>query len=234
MELKLHSPAGAEAAVYTWPLASTDGRDGALEVTDTIRWACEDFPDLKEVLENQILQDYDSKSYESMKSLCDRYNKAIDSILQLKGAPRPTHMFSRPTTNLLKHILQQCYNQAVTDPEKLNQYEPFSPEVYGETSFELVDQMIRSIQFTEDDYFIDLGSGVGQVVLQVSAATPCKMCYGIEKSEWPATYASNMDKVFVKWMKWYGKKHGQYQLEKGDFLSDEMKEKINNATYVFL
>jgi H3 lysine-79-specific histone-lysine N-methyltransferase len=30
---------------------------------------------------------------------------------------------------MLKHILTQIYNQAVEDPEKLNQYEPFSPEV---------------------------------------------------------------------------------------------------------
>lgn len=32
-------------------------------------------------------------------------------------------------------------------------------------------------------------TGVGQVVLQVAAATPCKLCYGIEKAEWPAAYA---------------------------------------------
>ena len=32
-------------------------------------------------------------------------------------------------------------------------------QVYGETSFELVHQMIQSIKFTEDDFFIDLGSG---------------------------------------------------------------------------
>lgn len=32
--------------------------------------------------------------------------------------------------------------------------------MYGETSFELVDQMVKSINFTEDDYFIDLGSGM--------------------------------------------------------------------------
>lgn len=30
---------------------------------------------------------------------------------------------------MLKHILTQIYNHAVVDPEKLNQYEPFSPEV---------------------------------------------------------------------------------------------------------
>jgi len=32
-------------------------------------------------------------------------------------------------------------------------------------------------------------TGVGQVVLQVAAATSCKSCYGIEKAEWPAKYA---------------------------------------------
>jgi len=34
-----------------------------------------------------------------------------------------------------------------------------------------------------------LHTGVGQVVLQVAAATQCKSCYGIEKAEWPAKYA---------------------------------------------
>ena len=31
--------------------------------------------------------------------------------------------------------------------------------------------------------------GVGQVVMQVAAATNCKMCFGIEKAESPARYA---------------------------------------------
>lgn len=39
-----------------------------------------------------------------------------------------------------------------------------------------------------------------------------------------------MEIEFVKWMKWYGKKHGEYLIEKGDFLSEIVKDKINNAT----
>ena len=31
--------------------------------------------------------------------------------------------------------------------------------MYGETSFDLINQMIKSINFTENDFFIDLGSG---------------------------------------------------------------------------
>lgn len=89
----------------------------------------------------------------------------------------------RPSRIMLKHIIQQVritlclqylkclqvYNTAISDPNDLNHYEPFTPEVYGETSFDLINQMIDLISpITSEMKFIDLGSGVGQVVLQVS------------------------------------------------------------------
>ena len=58
----------------------------------------------------------------------------------------------------------KVYNRAICDPNELNHYEPFTPEVYGETSFELINQMIDQISpIGEDNKFLDLGSGVGQV-----------------------------------------------------------------------
>jgi H3 lysine-79-specific histone-lysine N-methyltransferase len=137
---------------------------------------------------------------------------------------------SKPSQGLLKHIIQQVYNYSVTDPERLNQYEPFSPEVYGETSFEFISQMINEIGLTSEDVFVDLGSGVGQVVLQVAAATDCRRCIGIEKADVPSTYASTMDKRYKFWMRWFGKRHGDYQLIRGDFFHDDHKEIINSAT----
>uniref|UniRef100_A0A8C8VLA1 Histone-lysine N-methyltransferase, H3 lysine-79 specific n=1 Tax=Pelusios castaneus TaxID=367368 RepID=A0A8C8VLA1_9SAUR len=198
-------------------------------------WVCEEIPDLKLAMENYVLIDYDTKSFESMQRLCDKYNRAIDSIHQLwKGTTQPMKLNTRPSNGLLRHILQQVYNHSVTDPEKLNNYEPFSPEVYGETSFDLVAQMIDEIKMTEDDLFVDLGSGVGQVVLQVAAATNCKHHYGVEKADIPAKYAETMDREFRKWMKWYGKKHAEYTLERGDFLSEEWKERIANTRYIVI
>lgn len=38
-----------------------------------------------------------------------------------------------------------------------------------------------------------------------------------------------MEVQFKKWMKWYGKKYSNFHIDKGDFLCDEMKEKINGA-----
>ncbi|XP_064424431.1 histone-lysine N-methyltransferase, H3 lysine-79 specific [Latimeria chalumnae] len=236
LELRLKSPAGAEAAVYPWPLPVYDKHhDAAHEIIETIRWVCEEIPDLKLAMENYVLIDYDTKSFESMQRLCDKYNRAIDSIHQLwKGTTQPMKLNTRPSNGLLRHILQQVYNHSVTDPEKLNNYEPFSPEVYGETSFDLVAQMIDEIKMSEDDLFVDLGSGVGQVVLQVAAATNCKHHFGVEKAEIPASYAESMDKEFRKWMKWYGKKHAEYTLERGDFLSEEWKERIANTSVIFV
>ena len=43
-----------------------------------------------------------------------------------------------------------------------------------------------------------------------------------------------MDGHFRMWMRWYGKKFGEYKLIKGDFLLDEHREKINAATIVFV
>ncbi|XP_050519843.1 histone-lysine N-methyltransferase, H3 lysine-79 specific isoform X2 [Daktulosphaira vitifoliae] len=189
---------------------------------------------MKIPLENNILCDYDTKSYESMKSLCDRFNKAIDSMVQMNKGTSLQKFSRKASRGLLRHIIQQVYNVSVSDPDKLNQYEPFSPEVYGETSYDLICQMIDLINITEEDIFIDLGSGVGQIVLQMAASTQCKICWGVEKADVPSSYSAFMHTNFQKWMSWYGKQYGEYKLIKGDFLSEEHREKITNASIVFV
>lgn len=193
---------------------------------------CEDFPEIKTALENHVLKEYDPRDFESMRSLCDRFNKAIDSVLKIwKGTSM--RKATRPSLSLLKHIILKVYNQSVLEPDRLNLYEPFSPEVYGETSFDFVAQMAQETDFDEDTVFVDLGSGVGQVVLQVAAMTEVKQCIGIEKAETPSCYAERMDKNFRFWMRWYGKSYSDYELIRGDFLSPENRHLIENASIVF-
>jgi H3 lysine-79-specific histone-lysine N-methyltransferase len=141
------------------------------------------------------------------------------------------------------------YNRAVQEPGKLNQYEAFSPEVYGETGFDIIDQMLTRVPLSANDIFLDLGSGkrtkafifrttlenipklnlnlllkkkgVGNVVLHVAAVSNCKTCYGFEKAECPAKYAELMEKEFVFWMNFFGKSYSNFKIYKADFLSDE-------------
>lgn len=168
-----------------------------------------------------------------MRMLCELYNNAIDKILDSNPSIH-NRIPKKPSIMLVKHIIHQAYNQAVTDPDKLNDYEPFSPEVYGETSFEFVRQMTEEIKIKNEDVFIDLGSGVGQVVLQVAALTNVKLCIGIEKADVPANYSVGMSDAFKFWMNWYGKQFSEYHLMKGDFFSEKYRDTINNGTFIFV
>eukprot|EP00118_Oscarella_pearsei_P011946 m.84125 g.84125 ORF g.84125 m.84125 type:complete len:266 (+) comp36386_c0_seq2:232-1029(+) len=187
--LKLHSPNLVGAVRYQWPLQRTEIVDEATEITETIRWVCRDFPDMAPAIK-RLLEDFDPTSYESMKVLCDRYNKSIDEVKKLwSGRQPPACLSQRASPEMMKHIMNQVYHHAIPHPEKLNSYEPFSPEVYGETSFDLVLRITQEINMSNEDVFVDLGSGVGQVVLQVAALTDCKKCVGIEKANSPALCA---------------------------------------------
>ena len=39
-----------------------------------------------------------------------------------------------------------------------------------------------------------------------------------------------MESEFVKWMDWYGKSYGEFELTKGDFLSPEFAPVLSSAT----
>jgi H3 lysine-79-specific histone-lysine N-methyltransferase len=188
------------------------------------------------------LSSIERKNYEIISKLCVEYNKSIDNFkIRDKTVPNQDdnsiflkNKIKKVSSKFVKFIMQLIYNKAICDPDKLNQYEPFSPQVYGETSFDLITEMIKRVPLTENDIFIDLGSGVGNVVLQVAALTNCKLAFGIEKAEWPAKYAKSMEDEFRLVMNWFGKKFSNCQLYNGDFLHDSdptvnLKEMINEA-----
>ena len=185
----------------------------------------------------ELLHSYNKTSWDSMHKLTQTFNDSIKKLLsdEATGDLVKSRLNQRPNRKLLRHILQQVYNTAIADPNDLNQYVAFTPEVYGETSFDLVSQMIDLISpITPDMKFIDLGSGVGQVVLQVAALVECTLCVGVEKAVIPANRATEMDRLFQIWMKWYGKKYSPYVLHEGDFLAQNHKKTISDSTIVFV
>ncbi|KAI6656886.1 hypothetical protein LOD99_16188 [Oopsacas minuta] len=232
--LKLNSPVGLTPVIYRWPLQSQEGYDEAHELIESMRWVCHDFPDLRVAVENYILDRIDLSDYDRMSLMCDRFNRAADNIRRLgSGIEPPKCIGAPPSRDLLKHIMVQVYNRSIPDPDKLNSYQPFSPQVYGESSYDLVADVISELKITEDDIFLDLGSGVGNVVLQVAAAANCT-CYGIEKNEIPADYAKEMEEEFLQWMDWYGKSFGDFELLHGDFLDADNYSYIKKSTIIFV
>ena len=56
---------------------------------------------------------------------------------------------------------------SITDANALNKYEAHSSETYGETNFKQMREVIKHLEWNKDDIFIDLGSGIGSIVMQV-------------------------------------------------------------------
>ena len=70
-------------------------------------------------------------------------------------------------------LLQATKNQV--DGEQLRHY-PGGEEwkVYGETAAGFTDKLVQNLKLTPQDVFLDFGSGLGQVVLQVACQTGCR------------------------------------------------------------
>ncbi|XP_063681364.1 uncharacterized protein LOC134816452 [Bolinopsis microptera] len=232
--LTLLSPVGGPPLTYTWPLQQlVRGKcavDEAHELLDTIRWVIKEHPVLREgpienSTKNIVISDYDC-----MKQLCDMYNSETKKIsCQTNSTNR------EPASKaLLRVILHRTYAHAVFDPEKLNSYQPFSPEVYGETSFEMIDQLMDDVPFKTGATFLDLGSGVGQVVLQVAASNICRICYGIEQAATPCYYAKAMATHFIRWMNFFGKPFSEFKMMEGDFLDDKYRAILQDSNTIFV
>ena len=84
------------------------------------------------------------------------------------------------------------------------------------------------------DLFLDLGSGIGNVVLQVAAECLCDS-YGIEIMENPAQLAKKQRNEFEARMQLYKKPYGRIYLKQGDFLKEESIIKlISKADVIFV
>lgn len=124
----------------------------------------EDHVALKEILDDYFkLPNRQSQFQDAMRRLCEKFNEWCEAyrspaVKQSAEQQQQQHQ-QQGSTNQIRFIMQLIYNRAVLDPDKLNQYEPFSPQVYGETSFDLIDQMLKKVNLNENDVFLDLGSG---------------------------------------------------------------------------
>ena len=46
------------------------------------------------------------------------------------------------------------------------------------------------------------------------------------------SHVQKLESEFIKWMDWYGKSYGEFELHSGDFLSPEFSSILSSATYV--
>ncbi|KAI8929188.1 histone methylation protein DOT1-domain-containing protein [Entophlyctis helioformis] len=146
---------------------------------------------------------------------------------EIRGPPAPYE--------LVTHILEQAYARSVApSSHRLNNYEGFSDNVYGEIKHSFVHDLIKQAGIQPHHIFLDMGSGIGNVVLQVAAECLCES-YGMEIMEIPSQLSKKQRSEFLSRMRYYAKPCGRIIVKQGDFLEDpDIHEVIAKADVIFV
>ena len=132
-------------------------------------------------------------------------------------------------------IVEENYQRTVgPNIRSLRRYEAFSSTVYGELMPSFVQEIIQITGLNEDSLFLDLGSGVANVVVQASLQSGCKS-YGIELMPHPARLGRDVvEQIKIRCRMW-GVRIGEIELEEGDMLkSRRVDELISKADVVLV
>ncbi|ERT01238.1 histone-lysine N-methyltransferase, H3 lysine-79 specific [Sporothrix schenckii 1099-18] len=158
------------------------------------------------------------KDVKMFKSALEDFNKRLlalhdDGSIAANLAKR--HDLPR---HFVAFVLDQVYDRTVAPKvELLRKYENGSDNVYGELLHPFItDILVDRLQMTSGQVFVDLGSGVGNVVLQAALEIGCES-WGCEMMENACNLADEQKKEFSERCRLWGIAPGKVRLERGDF-----------------
>ncbi|KNE71119.1 hypothetical protein AMAG_20399, partial [Allomyces macrogynus ATCC 38327] len=137
--------------------------------------------------------------------------------------------------DLVAHVLFQAYARAVAPhADELQNYEAFSNTVYGEINPVFVELLIKTLGIKANHTFLDLGSGIGNVVLHVAARTQCHAS-GIEIQPAAARLAVAQLDEFRARLKYFNRRCGAVDLFEGDMLAHSaIPPLVSKADVIFV
>lgn len=106
--------------------------------------------------------------------------------------------------DLWRTVQEQVYARvAAPHVDSLKHYEAFSDSVYGEMLPPFLNEVERIANLGTDSVFVDLGSGIGNCLLQASLQTGCE-AYGCEYMPAPSKIASKqLVEASHRWRMWH-------------------------------
>lgn len=158
----------------------------------------------------------------AFKEALEKYNETV--LGQLKKGAIVANIDKQHVLpdNLVSLILDQVYDRVVTPKvDALRRYQNGTDNVYGEMRHNFITQALsHNLRMTSDQVFVDLGSGVGNVVLQAALEIGCES-WGCEMMEAPSKLAKEQYQEFRARCKLWGIKPGRVRIIQGDFTKDQ-------------
>ncbi|PPJ55036.1 hypothetical protein CBER1_01462 [Cercospora berteroae] len=150
--------------------------------------------------------------------IVSEYNKMLKALVDNGTIETVLRSRSHLPLDWVQRILDQTYSRTVSPMvERLVKYEAFSENVYGELLSRFCSDIFKKTKLTHEMKFVDLGSGVGNVVLQAALEIGCDST-GIEVMPNPCEAAELQEREFPGRTKLWGLAAGKIRLLQGDFL----------------
>lgn len=151
----------------------------------------------------------------------DDYNKAIVRLRDSGSLARHLDATQRIGLPWVERILNQIYARTVSPRvESLRQYENGTDNVYGELLPRFISNIFKETKLKSGHIFVDLGSGVGNVVLQAALEIGCES-WGCEMMTNACDLADLQQAEFKARCRLWGIAPGETHLVRGDFLEQE-------------
>ncbi|RAL13969.1 histone methyltransferase DOT1 [Aspergillus homomorphus CBS 101889] len=149
------------------------------------------------------------------------YNHAIERLRRNGSIAKKLDSIGRLSLPLVERILNQIYSRTVSPRvESLRQYENGTDNVYGELLPRFISTIFKETGLKSGQVFVDLGSGVGNVVLQAALEIGCES-WGCEMMQNACELAELQQAEFRARCRLWGIAPGKTHLIRGDFLKQQ-------------
>ena len=169
---------------------------------------------------NQASGKSPKNTVKDFKDAVNRYNVALKSLREDGTLARNLDRRHDIPLELVNCILTQIYDRAVTPQvDTLRKYENGTDNVYGELQAGFLSRIFTETNLRSDHVFVDLGSGVGNVVLQAALETGCES-WGCEMMDNASKLAMMQEKEFAARCRLWGIAPGRVKLCHNNFMED--------------
>ena len=169
-------------------------------------------------------------------ALIEEWNQTLTKLRKDGTITRILDEVKNLDLKLIERILTQTYSRTVSPRVGLlRQYENGTDNVYGELLPKFISDILRKdTNMKSDQVFVDLGSGVGNVVLQAALEIGCES-WGCEMMENACDLANLQEKEFKARCRLWGLDVGAIHLQRGDFLENiEIGKVLKKADVVLV
>jgi [histone H3]-lysine79 N-trimethyltransferase len=165
----------------------------------------------------------------------DEYNRKITALRNDGSIEKRLDNLRSINYSLVETIINQTYTRTVSPrAHLLREYENGTSLVYGEILPRFMNTIFKETRLKSDQVFLDLGSGVGNCVLQASLEVGCES-WGCEIMKNPCDFADKQKVEFDARCRLWGIQPGAVHLERASFLTHPpITEVIKRADVILI